>query len=423
MKIFWSWQSDTPGKIGRFLIRDALKDAIATLRAEPEIHEPNREDLHIDHDIQGVTGSPNLVPTIFAKIDQSAVVVADVSLVGTTTEQKKLINSNVAIELGYALKAVTDAKVVLVFNRHYGSHEDLPFDLRHKGGAVVFDLPPDAVSTQIRRCQQDLARDFVAKLRPLLETPRAPLKPVQTPSTYSKAAYFSRDQTLASEDIGVGGRADYFYRDESFCYIRLIPSISKSPTPSLSALKEAARSVPLLSGRSGEGYIHNEFGAIAYRPRSSQSGRTIPEASTQLFRNGEIWALNSVLMVRQRGDADHPSYVTYPCLDAVPFEREYYRFLRAINKFAREDLGLAPPFTVELGLTGTQDVSILSKSPEGSGSKNFGPIRQPEIVHRYSIDNDESISRALEAFFNEVWDAAGEKRPASSSNLFLGGPS
>ena len=79
MKIFWSWQSDTLGKIGRFLIRDALKEAIATLRAEPDIHEPIRADLHIDQDIQGVTGSPNLVPTIFAKIDQSAVVVADVS--------------------------------------------------------------------------------------------------------------------------------------------------------------------------------------------------------------------------------------------------------------------------------------------------------------------------------------------------------
>ena len=32
MIIFWSWQSDTPGKIGRFLIRDAIKEAIAEMR-------------------------------------------------------------------------------------------------------------------------------------------------------------------------------------------------------------------------------------------------------------------------------------------------------------------------------------------------------------------------------------------------------
>ena len=25
MKIFWSWQSDTPGKTGRHFVRDALK--------------------------------------------------------------------------------------------------------------------------------------------------------------------------------------------------------------------------------------------------------------------------------------------------------------------------------------------------------------------------------------------------------------
>ena len=37
MKIFWSWQSDTPGKIGRFLVRDALNDAIEKLRADNDV--------------------------------------------------------------------------------------------------------------------------------------------------------------------------------------------------------------------------------------------------------------------------------------------------------------------------------------------------------------------------------------------------
>ena len=61
MKIFWSWQSDTPGKTGRFLIRDALAQAIDHLKQAPDIEEPTarecREALHLDHDIQGVTGS------------------------------------------------------------------------------------------------------------------------------------------------------------------------------------------------------------------------------------------------------------------------------------------------------------------------------------------------------------------------------
>jgi hypothetical protein len=29
VKVFWSWQSDTDGRTGRFFMRDALKGAIA----------------------------------------------------------------------------------------------------------------------------------------------------------------------------------------------------------------------------------------------------------------------------------------------------------------------------------------------------------------------------------------------------------
>src|SRR5437016_3034378 len=106
MKIFWSWQSDTPGKIGRFLIRDALKEAIEQLKQAPDIQEPIRDALHLDHDVKDVAGSPDLVRTILEKIEGSEVVIADVTLVGKVSafdefgeslSGKKLINSNVAI--------------------------------------------------------------------------------------------------------------------------------------------------------------------------------------------------------------------------------------------------------------------------------------------------------------------------------------
>src|SRR5689334_21575118 len=131
MKIFWSWQSDTPGKTGRHFVRDALQEAITHLKEAPDIEEPTaketREALHLDHDLKGIPGSPDLARTIHEKIDASQVVIADVTLVGHVptagekgAKEKKLINSNVAIELGYALKAVTDKRVLMVFNLHYG---------------------------------------------------------------------------------------------------------------------------------------------------------------------------------------------------------------------------------------------------------------------------------------------------------------
>lgn len=168
MKIFWSWQSDTPGIVGRYLVRDALKEAIKTLKQDQELLESPR-DIHLDYDIKNVSGSPDLVRTILDKIEKSEIVVADVTIVGRTAADKGLINSNVAIELGYAWRACTDAKVLLVFNQHYGLYETLPFDLRHKGGAVVFELAPNAGRDDIDAQHSALTKDFVRKLRPFLQ--------------------------------------------------------------------------------------------------------------------------------------------------------------------------------------------------------------------------------------------------------------
>lgn len=171
MKIFWSWQSDTPGEIGHYLVRDALKDAIAKLKLVEDIEDAVRDALHLDHDIKDVTGSPDLARTILEKIEKSEVVVADVTIVGSTEEGDRLINSNVAIELGYALHACTDERVVFVFNKHYGQYEELPFDLRHKGGAVVFDLAPGTDRKGIASARNTLATELARKLKPFLQEP------------------------------------------------------------------------------------------------------------------------------------------------------------------------------------------------------------------------------------------------------------
>jgi hypothetical protein len=45
MKVFWSWQSDTPGKVGRHFVRDALNTAIERLKETPEIEEPPAREV------------------------------------------------------------------------------------------------------------------------------------------------------------------------------------------------------------------------------------------------------------------------------------------------------------------------------------------------------------------------------------------
>lgn len=171
MKIFWSWQSDRPKEIGHYFVRDVLRDAVKNLKQSEEIEEATREAIHVDHDIKDVSGSPDLMGTILKKIEKTEVFVADVTIVGSTPAGKSLINSNVAIELGYALRECTDSRVVLVFNEHYGKYDALPFDLRHKGGAVVFDLRPEASPAEIAGMRHSLTDAFVRKLRPFLDGP------------------------------------------------------------------------------------------------------------------------------------------------------------------------------------------------------------------------------------------------------------
>src|SRR5579859_5811623 len=97
MKIFYSWQSDTPKEVGKEFVRQALDAAVSGL----EINESERPV--VDQDTAGVLGSPIIAETIFRKIRESSVIVVDVTLTGKTASNKPLINSNVAIELGYAI--------------------------------------------------------------------------------------------------------------------------------------------------------------------------------------------------------------------------------------------------------------------------------------------------------------------------------
>ena len=166
MKIFWSWQSDHPGKISRHFVREALELAVDSLNQELSIEEPERE-LSLDHDRKGVPGSPDLANIILAKILGSDVFVADVTPVGATSSKPstKLMNSNVAIELGYALHTINDQRVIMVMNAAYGARADMPFDLQHKAGPIFYTLAPDHTKDQLRECRTQLAGTLKVALR------------------------------------------------------------------------------------------------------------------------------------------------------------------------------------------------------------------------------------------------------------------
>ncbi len=124
-KIFYSWQSDLPGSKTRNFIRECIDEAI-DLAEESEAIEAERDEA-----TKGTTGSPNIVTTLFSKIDDCDLFVADISLCYTcdTKEAKKSPNPNVLLELGYAVKTLGWERVICLCNTDFG--EEYPFDIAH----------------------------------------------------------------------------------------------------------------------------------------------------------------------------------------------------------------------------------------------------------------------------------------------------
>ncbi|MBO6243623.1 MAG: hypothetical protein J6O41_03535 [Clostridia bacterium] len=126
-KIFYSWQGELSFKTNRNLIENALENSIKVLSKEYCC------PLMLDKDTKGKAGAPEITKTICDKIDTCIAFVADISFVGVDGKSgRKYPNSNVMLELGYAINSVGDENLILVFNVATGKIEELPFDLRGK---------------------------------------------------------------------------------------------------------------------------------------------------------------------------------------------------------------------------------------------------------------------------------------------------
>jgi hypothetical protein len=124
VRIFYSWQSDSPKKTNLNAIRAAL-DIAATKIAGV------RSDLKIvpDEATRDTSGSPNIALKILEKVEAADVFVADVTTITPPGSPRPCPNPNVVYELGYAVGQLGWDRVILLFNKALGNFPgDLPFD-------------------------------------------------------------------------------------------------------------------------------------------------------------------------------------------------------------------------------------------------------------------------------------------------------
>ncbi len=131
MKIFYSWQSDLPGASHRHFIRSALDRAIAEVSQDPELEEADRPEM--DEATKDEAGMIDIAATVLRKIGECAAFVADLTPVCVTSNGKKMPNSNVVFELGFAYAKPGQGAIIAIVNTANHKPDDLPFDLVANG--------------------------------------------------------------------------------------------------------------------------------------------------------------------------------------------------------------------------------------------------------------------------------------------------
>lgn len=155
-RIFYSWQATLPGSANRNLIKTSLEKVTDDLSEEFSVED--RDGVELDSDTANTPGSPDIIRTILGKIDVATIFVADITLVNETQP-----NANVMFELGYAIKSLGESNIILLFNEHYGSTRDLPFDLGLKR-AMLYRCDPETED------KASVRKELVTKLRGAINT-------------------------------------------------------------------------------------------------------------------------------------------------------------------------------------------------------------------------------------------------------------
>jgi hypothetical protein len=167
--VFYAWQSDRSQKTHKYLIRDAENEAIKRLGADAEIDDSPR----LDQDTQDVSGSPEIAGTIYRKIQESGIFLADVTFVGAAglpeSRQKLLPNPNVMVELGYAARCIGWERIICVMNTAFGPAEELIFDLRHRRWPICYKLVGDE-GEAIRSTKKLLGEQIQMALRSAMDS-------------------------------------------------------------------------------------------------------------------------------------------------------------------------------------------------------------------------------------------------------------
>lgn len=341
--IFWSWQSDLDARVTKDVVRYALDDAIKLLAADLE--EADRPS--VTSDTQGVAGTPDIVATILRKIDEAAVFVGDVTPIAVAESGKACANPNVLLEMSYANKALTDNRVIQVWNTAFegAEVEKLPFDMRGRRGPIAYHLEPGSNTAMLRATRDKLTTALADALRLALSTlPAPPPEAVHWQPHFANDAdlWFDRNETQIVTHPSHGS-SKYRWQNHFPGYARLIPSKWVATPDARSSLSSAEGHADIMVRASSLSFGRSHGGAAAYAPGQDEDGIGQTLAVTQWFeKTGEFWGVAGGFLFERDGEVR---------LSTGYFFRLWLEFLTRNGRLALQ-YGGQLPIHVRLGVNG-----------------------------------------------------------------------
>lgn len=416
--VFYAWQSDLPNNTNRGFVEGCLERAIAIANDK----RPKIERLVLDKDTQGESGMPVVAEVIFQKIASCAVFVPDLSFVTPVAPARAISNPNVLLELGYALRAIGDRRIVGLFNSAYGSTDDLPFDLRTRRFPLEYRLA-EGDSKEVRQAVRD---QIVKKLANALvmAADHAPAEPeIETDPTPSHAAAGLDDcsfvppnspQIAEVDSVGKDGLASehVFWHHGPSAWLRVLPikrlQLSRAQ---LGAVVDRAIAPPGSFGQAERTQYAKNRNGVVVLGFDGEKPDTLATRLTQVFLTGEIWGLNKALIEPQEAEPRRRFFIPWAATSEA-FEQSLRDYLR----FARESLKVELPVIVVAGLAMVNEALFVPPESRYREHPQRARCMENSINRRWTLDTfDVSPNELFHEFYAAIWDACGldyEKEPA-----------